>query len=382
MSAPLIPYFDLKAYNLAHASALRAAFEAVLQSGWYVRGDAVRNFEKAFADYVAQRTGTAPKMVSVGLGNGFDALYLTLLAQKRMAAWEDGDEVLVPAHSFIATAQAVVQAGLTPVFVDVCARDFLIDVTQIEACITARTRAIIPVHLYGKCCAMTELLSLAQRYRLFVLEDAAQAHGAIGVGQGDAVAFSFYPGKNLGALGDGGALVSVHADLVEYVRTLSNYGSRQKYVHTMQGLNSRLDELQAAFLSVKLLRLDADNAERQRQAQCYDHEIRNPQIILPYASAAQDQLSTMSLSESVYHIYPILCRERTALQKYLHAHGVETMIHYPTPLHQQHSLQTFVLPHQHFPCAEYVCAHVLSLPLNPMLTAAQQSHIIELLNRF
>ncbi len=365
-----VPFLDLCAVNARWADELTLAAERVVRSGWYLNGEELAAFEADFADYVGASC-------CVGVANGLDALTLILMAYKVREGWADGDEVIVPAHTFVATAEAVLRAGLKPVFVDV-GEDFLLDVTKVENVVTVRSRAVVPVHLYGLVADMVALGDLAQRYGLRVIEDAAQAHGAYdrlcekrAGSRGDAAAFSFYPGKNLGALGNGGAVTTSDAALAATVRALANYGAARKYHHEYHGLNSRLDEMQAALLRVKLRHLDADNERRREVAARYSEEISNPHVILPYCG---------DTSHSVFHIYPIRCRQRDALSRHLAEAGIRTLIHYPVPVHRQPAFAACC--DESFPVAESVAATELSLPVSPVLTEEQVTYTINMINLF
>lgn len=362
----LIPFLPLGEIIARQHDDLLAAADDVLRSGHYLRGEQTAAFEQEFADYVGAS-------YCVGVGNGLDALTLALLAMKQLEGWSDADEVIVPAMTFIATAQAVSRAGLHPVFCDVN-DDALIDVVAAERLITPRTRALLPVHLYGRVADMESLQSLAHRHKLKILEDAAQAHGAKATdGQragslGTAAAFSFYPGKNLGAIGDGGAVTTNDERLAERVRVLANYGAACKYHHDFLGLNSRLDELQAAFLRRRLTLLETDNAHRCHVAQLYNELITSPAVTKPYGGNL----------DSVFHIYPLHCSDRDALQSHLAAHGIETLIHYPLAVHQQQAYADHNA--EHFPVAERIAATELSLPISPILTDAEAHYVAEAVN--
>ena len=327
-------------------------------------------FEQEFAEYIGTK-------YCVGVANGLDALTLILMAMKNKYGWNDDNEVIVPAMTFIASAEAIVRAGLTPSFCDVD-RDFLISPTEIEKHITPRTCAIMPVHLYGKACDMHAIHAIAEAHKLKVVEDAAQAHGAIYKGRraghiGDAGAFSFYPGKNLGALGDAGCVVTDDKQLADMVRSMANYGSREKYVNEYEGVNSRTDELQAAVLNVKLPRLDADNAHRRKIAQRYINGIKNPMIVLP--QMPEDEM------EAVWHVFPIRCAERNTLQTYLKEASVETLIHYPIPPHMQEALKE-LFGNVSFPITQRIHNEELSLPISPIMTIEEADYVIDLLNKF
>lgn len=365
-----IPYYDLSRITQSFEPELSTAIHHVIQSGWFLGGESVKCFEKDFSDFLGVRH-------CIGTGNGLDALTLILLAMKKQEGWRDDEqiEVIIPAFTFIASALAVTRAGMYPVFCDV-GDDFLMDPVQAEALITPRTKVLLPVHLYGKTCEMRSLKKLAQQYNLKIVEDAAQAHGAFYMGHhagnlGNAAAFSFYPGKNLGALGDGGAVVTNDGELAKIVRTLSNYGAREKYTHEIPGFNSRLDEIHAEVLSLKLKRLEEDNNRRRQIAKRYGEEIRNPHIRLPYNGNVQD---------SVFHIYPVLSANRDKLQKHLADVGIGTLIHYPIAIHKQkvyseHGQETFRN-------AERFAAEELSLPISPLLRDDEIQYIIDNLNDY
>lgn len=363
-----IPYFDIKKLTDSFQPQLSLTIEDTIKSGWYLNGNQLNNFEHQFAQYV----GTD---YCIGVANGFDALTLILTAFKLTENWNEEDEVIVPAFTFVATAQAVVRAGLKVVFCDI--NDyFTIDPHELSKRITKRTKAILPVHLYGRPCDMTALNQIKDEFHLKIIEDAAQAHGAFfnesRIGSlGDAAAFSFYPGKNLGALGDGGAITTNNKELASMIRTLANYGSRNKYHHEHRGLNSRLDEIQAAALSVKLKRLDQDNQKRQVIAEKYNHQINNKCIINPNLGAKYP---------SVFHIYPILCNRREELQKYLNENGIETLIHYPIAIHKQNAFKEY--NHLRFPISENMANCELSLPISPLLSFDDINYITNCINKF
>lgn len=366
-----IAYLPLATLNASFAPALRESVLRVVDSGWYLRGRETASFEQAFAAYVGSTH-------CVGVGNGLDALTLSLMAMKEEYGWQDGDEVIVPDMTFIATAEAVVRAGLTPRWADVN-EDALLTVDTAESVRTLRTKAVIPVHLYGRMAPMDELVPWAEQYGLAVLEDAAQAHGAAIDGRkagswGTMAAFSFYPGKNLGALGDAGAVVTSSPTLADKVRILANYGAAEKYRHIVKGVNSRLDELQAAVLKVKLERLDADNDVRRVRAEWYATGITHPAITLPRPAV---------LENHVYHIYAIRCKCRDALRSYLAEHGVESLIHYPLAVSRQPAFaQDPGSREAHTPCATRWAQEELSLPLHPLLSREEVARICDLINAF
>ncbi len=346
---------------------LRNAFDRVFKSSWYIGGKEDAAFEKSFASYCGMK-------YCVGVGNGLDAL---MLALKALDIGE-GDEVIVPSNTFIATALAVTYVGAKPVFVEPDINTFNIDPQLIEAAITGKTKAIMPVHLYGQACDMDLIMDIANRRGLKVVEDCAQAHGATYKGQrvgtfGDAAGFSFYPGKNLGALGDAGAVVTNSEALAEKIRALGNYGSDYKYHHIYKGNNSRLDELQAAFLSVKLGHLDRMNEERRRIANVYMERIKNDKVILPFVDPA---------CNPVWHIYGIRCTERDALETYLNERGIGTNKHYPIPIHLQECYTDLNYDKGAFPIAEEISATELSLPLYYGLTDDEIQYVVDAINDF
>lgn len=358
-----IPFLDLKALNARHADELKAAAARVIDSGWYVLGEELKAFEREFAAYC----GTAH---ALGVGNGLDALALILRGYRELGALAEGDEVIVPGNTFIASFLAISENGLAPVPVEPDPLTFNLDPAQVEAAIGPRTRAILAVHLYGQLADMPALAELARRHGLLLIEDAAQAHGASdGVRRagafGDAAAFSFFPTKNLGALGDGGAVTTDDARLAERIAALRNYGSQVKYHHLFQGVNSRLDELQAALLRVKLRYLDEDAAARRRLAQRYRAGIRHPRIQLPRVAREEAH---------VWHLFVVRCAQRDALQNHLQAQGIQTQVHYPVAPHRQPAYAS--LRHLHLPLTERLHEDVLSLPLGPTLSEADADRVI------
>lgn len=356
-----IPFLDLKAAYLSLKEQIDAAVARVLDSGWYILGPEVEAFESEFAEYCQAKE-------AVGVADGLSALHLALQAMDI----GPGDEVIVPSNTFIATWLAVSQCGATPVPVEPNPLTFNIEAPQIQAALTPRTKAIIPVHLYGQPADLDPILALARQHDLWVLEDAAQAHGAkykgarIG-GHGDAVAWSFYPGKNLGAMGDGGAVTTNDTELAVRIRELRNYGSTEKYVHRVQGYNCRLDPLQAAVLRVKLAHLDPWNARRQSIAQQYLAHIKAPSFTLP---------SVLPEVEPVWHLFVVQTAQRSAVQQHLQQQGIATLIHYPTPPHLQEAYRL----NMRLPVAERMAAEVLSLPMGPHLPAEDALRVIEALN--
>lgn len=346
---------------------LREAFDRVLTRSWYIEGVEGETFEKAFAEYCHSK-------YCVGVGNGLDAL---MLALKALGVGE-GDEVIVPSNTYIASALAVTYVGATPVFVEPDIRTFNINPMLIEAVITEKTKAIMPVHLYGQACDMDSIMEIAKKHNIYVVEDCAQAHGAKYKGKvigsfGDAAGFSFYPGKNLGALGDAGATVTNSRELAYKIRALGNYGSDYKYHHIYQGNNSRLDEMQAAFLVEKLPYLERMNSERRRIAQMYLEDIKNPEVVLPYIP--KDMVP-------VWHIFGIRCKRRLELEKFLNNKGIGTNKHYPIPMHLQECYKGLGFKEGDFPIAEEISATELSIPMYYGMTDEQIKYVISTINEF
>jgi dTDP-4-amino-4,6-dideoxygalactose transaminase len=364
-----VPFLDLHAVQARQRAELLEAAARVMDSGWFILGRELDAFESEFAAW----NGSAH---AIGVGTGLDALSLVLRAWRETGRLAAGDEVIVPGHTFIASVLAITEAGLTPVLVEPREDAFTIDVAAVEAAITQRTRVVMPVHLYGQLACMDELVALAKRHHLLLLEDAAQAHGARLGGRragtwGDAAAFSFYPGKNLGALGDGGLVTTDDAGLAGVLRALRNYGSQQKYHHDFAGPNSRLDEIQAAFLRAKLPWLDDDNQRRREIAVRYREEIVHPAVVLPRVLSGEDS--------HVWHLFVVRTARRASLQEHLASHGIATQIHYPVPPHRQVAYrQCFagvVLP-----LTERLAAEVLSLPISPVMDDGQVAAVIGAVN--
>lgn len=356
-----IPFLDLGAVFASARDEIADAMTRVLDSGWYILGNEVTSFEAAYADYCRAKA-------CVGVANGLDALELALLA---MGVGE-GDEVIVPSNTYIATWLAVSHVGAVPVPVEPDAT-YNIDPARIEAAITSRTKVILPVHLYGQAADMTAILDIARRHGLRVLEDGAQAHGARHDGvrlgaHGDAVAWSFYPGKNLGAMGDGGAVTTNDPEIADRLRVLRNYGSRVKYHNEVVGFNSRLDELQAAILAVRLNRLDAENAQRSRIAAIYDRGLKDSGLVLP---------SVATGSESVWHLYVVRTDDRDGLATFLREQGIATMIHYPIPPHLQPAYADLGIGEGSLPISEAIHREVLSLPIGPTTTEEQAQRVVD-----
>lgn len=362
-----VPFVSFKPLEKELDTQLRAAFDRVLNNSWYIDGKEDEVFEAAFAEYCHTNH-------CIGCGNGLDALILVL------KAWDigAGDEVIVPSNTFIATALAVTYVGATPVFVEPDIRTYNIDPDKIEEKITAKTKAIMPVHLYGQPCDMGPIMAIAEKHGLYVLEDCAQAHGATYKGQvigsfGDAAGFSFYPGKNLGALGDAGAVVTDDEALAVKVRALGNYGSDYKYHHIYKGNNSRLDELQAAFLSAKLPLMDKVNEDRRATAKRYLEGITNPAIILPYVP---------EYAVPVWHLFAVRCEKRDELAAYLAEKGIGTNQHYPIPMHLQGCYADLGIGEGSLPIAEEISRTELSLPMYYGMTDEQVQYVIDCVNAF
>lgn len=361
----MIPFLDLHKINERFRNQFDAKLKEILDSGWYLQGKQ----NEAFCEHFATYCGTK---YALGVANGLDALRIIIKAY----GFDMGDEIIVPANTFIATVLAVSDNGCTPVFVEPDINTYTINPSLIEEKITTRTKAIMAVHLYGQACQMDEINAIAKKYNLKVIEDAAQAHGALYKGKrvgnlGDAAGFSFYPGKNLGALGDAGGITTNDKDMYEKCKALANYGSDYKYHHVYKGLNSRLDEMQAAFLDVKLGSLDDDNNRRREISKFYRDNINNPNIILP---STEDELS------HVWHIFAVRTTNRDNLIKYLNDNGIQTNIHYPTPPHKQLAYTEY--KEQSYPITEEIHKRVLSIPMSPVLRDDDVEMVVKILNNF
>ncbi|MBV2196477.1 MAG: DegT/DnrJ/EryC1/StrS family aminotransferase [Flavobacterium sp.] len=366
----MIHFLNLKKINQPFEVAFQEKMKQFLEGGWYILGNEVKQFETDFAAYCGTR-------YCIGVGNGLDALVLIFKAYIQLGKLQKGDEVIVPANTYIASILAVLQADLIPVLVEPRLETYNINPEEIEAKITSKTKAILPVHLYGQLCEMKAINEIAQKYKLLVIEDAAQAHGSQfsenerAGNLSNAAAFSFYPGKNLGALGDGGAITTNDDELADILFSIRNYGSKVKYENEIIGVNSRLDELQAAFLNIKLKQLDSENEFRRRTAKRYLSEIKNDKIILPNWDLSQNH---------VFHLFIIRTSNRIDLQNYLKENAIETMIHYPIPPHKQNAFPNW--NQLSFPITEKIHDEVLSIPLNSGLKASEIQHIITVLNKF
>lgn len=361
----MVPFLDVQGINSRHLDEILDAISRVLSRGVYILGEEVESFELEFASYCGVKH-------CISVGNGLDALTLILKAY----GIGPGDEVIVPANTFIATILAISANGATPILVEPELESYTIDVSKIEAHITGNTKAILPVHLYGQCADMQKICRIASSYGLKVIEDGAQAHCAVYNGKrvgslGNACGFSFYPGKNLGALGDGGAITTDDDELALRIRTLRNYGSNMKYKHVIKGVNSRLDEIQAAVLRVKLRYLDDDNNKRRDIAKLYIDNIRNPIVNLPHA---------VNWMSHVWHLFVIRTIDRKGLQEYLSNLGIQTLIHYPIPPHKQSAYKEWVA--QSLPVTEMIHEQVLSLPISPVITREQVEEVISAVNQY
>ena len=382
----MIKFLDLQKINAQYAEELKQAATEVIDSGWYLVGERVKLFEINLASYIGVKH-------AIGVANGLDALRLILKAWIEMGVMQEDDEVIVPANTYIASILAITDNRLKPVLVEPDINSYNLDISLIEQHITPRTKAIMVVHLYGQVCWSEELETIAQKHNLKIIEDNAQAIGAIQGERrkenverktgslGHAAGFSFYPGKNLGALGDGGAVTTNDDKMAEMVRALANYGSTKKYVNDYQGLNSRLDEIQAAFLNIKLKYLDAENQHRREIAQYYCENIQNTDIVLPVSPDFFNipQLTPKHLSH-VWHLFVIRHPNRDALQKYLTENGIQTLIHYPIPPHKQMAYKEW--NDLSLPITEKIHNEVLSLPISPVMTKDEAFACIELLNHF
>jgi dTDP-4-amino-4,6-dideoxygalactose transaminase len=366
----MIKFLDLQKINAQYQDEFHQKMQLVLDKGWFILGDEVKQFEANFANYTNSK-------YCIGVGNGLDAIVLIFKAYIQLGLMQKGDEVIVPSNTYIASILGVLQADLVPVFVEPKLGTFNINPDLISEKITSKTRAILPVHLYGQICEMDKILEIANQHNLIVVEDAAQSHGAILEFRNQnsdiriAQAYSFYPGKNLGALGDAGAITTNDEELAKVLFSLRNYGSEKKYHNEFIGVNSRLDEIQAAFLNVKLPFLNEENNNRKVIAKRYLSEIKNDKIILPYWDFSNNH---------VFHLFVIRTENREVLQDYLKKNEVETMIHYPIPPHKQKAFEAW--NNLSFPISEKIHDEVLSLPISPIMTDDEVSKVIQILNQY
>jgi len=366
----IIPFVDVQKINARFETQFKERFQKFLDKGWYILGDEVAQFEAAFASYCSVEH-------CIGVGNGLDALRLILEGYKRIGRLQKGDEVLVAAHTYIATLLAIEQAGLKPVLIDVNYKTFNFEERLLQNAITQKTKAIMPVHLYGELAPMNTVSAFAKAHDLIVVEDAAQAHGAqdkqgnIAGNLGDAAGFSFYPTKNLGALGDGGAITTNDSTLAQIVRQLRNYGTSSKYINEHIGFNSRLDEIQAAFLSIKLKTLDEDNERRRAIARSYIQNINNSEVTLPHYGTGKSH---------VFHLFVLRVRNRSHFIDYLKTNGIGTLIHYPIAPHRQRAFEKFKT--LQFPIAERLHNEVVSIPISPVMTDEEATQVINAINTY
>ena len=364
----MIPFLDLKVINAQYRDELINACTRVIDSGWYIGGTELENFEQEVATYCGTKHA-----------NGLDALTLTLRAWRELGKLQEGDEVIVPANTYIASILAITANNLISILVEPCLDSFNIDPNKIESAITDKTKVILPVHLYGRLADMPAIMDIAKRHNLLVLADSAQAHGVSiddkkAGNWGDVSGFSFYPGKNLGALGDAGAVTTNNDELAHALRALANYGSHKKYENLYQSVNSRLDEIQAAMLRVKLRHLDKEITHRRNVATTYLEDINNPAIILSslYSEAQNDS--------HVWHVFVIRCEQRDALQQHLADDGVQILIHYPIPPHKQQAYTEWNT--LSYPVSEKIHEQVLSLPIGPTITEEEAAKVIAVCNNF
>ncbi len=365
----MIKFLDLKGVTNKYSDELHEAVNRVVDSGWYLQGNENKTFEENYAKYIGSD-------YCVGVGNGLDALIWIYRAYIELGVMKPGDEVIVPANTYIASILAITENGLVPVLVEPKLDTLEIDDDKIEVAITERTKSILIVHLYGRCAYTDKIGDLCKKYHLKLVEDNAQAHGCRFRDQrtgslGHAAGHSFYPGKNLGAFGDAGAVTTDDKVLADCIRALANYGSQKKYVFKYKGKNSRLDELHAAVLDVKLRHLDEDNKHRQKIANFYYDNIKNPLITLPVR---------LNDDNNVYHVFPVLCEQRDKLQQYLKENGVQTLIHYPIPPHKQECYKEW--NDRYYPITEQIHQQELSLPISPVMNKEEAKKVIDMLNQF
>lgn len=365
----MIQFLELKRITEKYSLEIHEAVSRVVDSGWYLQGKENEQFETNYAKYIGSS-------YCVGVANGLDALTWILRAYIELGIMKEGDEIIVPANTYIASILAITESNLTPVLVEPDLKTYQIDEDKIESAITERTKGIMIVHLYGQCAYSDKIKGLCQKYNLKLIEDNAQAHGCMFNEQktgslGDAAGHSFYPGKNLGALGDAGAVTTNDKLLAKTIRTLANYGSAQKYVFKYKGWNSRLDEIQAAVLDVKLKYLDQDNDLRKSLAKYYMENIDNPLIIVPFVE---------DWTAHVFHLFTIRCKYRDELQRYLTERNIQTLIHYPIPPHKQECYKEW--NHLSFPITEEIHEEILSLPMSPCLSIEEVQQVVAAINNF
>lgn len=367
----MIKFLDLQKINAEHGDEIKQATSRVVDSGWYLLGGEVKRFEQHYADFIGSK-------YCIGVANGLDALRLILRAYMEMGMMSEGDEIIVPANTYIASILAITDNKLKPVFVEPTINTYQIDENLLEQAITSKTKAVMIVHLYGQCAYTEKIGTICKKHNLKLVEDNAQAHGCMFTplnkktgNLGDAAGHSFYPGKNLGALGDGGAVTTNNDELAETIRSLANYGSSKKYICDYQGLNSRLDEIQAAVLDVKLKYLEQDTEKRRSIARYYIDNIKNPEIILPQVA---------DWNAHVFHLFTIRTKSRDELQQYLMKNEIQTLIHYPIPPHKQNCYKEYNT--LSFPITEQIHQEELSLPISPVMEFEEINKVIELLNQW
>ena len=365
----MIPFLNLKKINSKYRDELIEEFSTFIDSGWYILGDRLSNFESQFAEFCNVKH-------CIGVANGLDALVLIIRAYKELGILKDGDEIIVPANTYIASILAITENRLIPVLVEPDVNSYTIDVTKIEENITSRTKAILPVHLYGQLCNMTAINSIAKKHNLLIIEDSAQSHGAVHNGKksgnlGDASGFSFYPGKNLGALGDAGSITTNDSELAATINVLRNYGSEKKYFNQFQGVNSRLDELQAGLLSVKLKYLQAETEIRRSIANAYLEGINNTNLILPVVSDPDSH---------VWHLFVLRTSNRDKFHQFLFDNGVQTVIHYPVPPHKQSAYKS--MNSLNLPITEEIHKTILSIPIDISMSDEDVNTVINACNRY
>ena len=370
----MIPFLNLKKINKQYEKEIKEAVNRVIDSGWYILGEEVKSFEEEFANYCGTKH-------CIGVGNGLDALKLIIRGYKELGTFKEGDEIIVPANTYIATILAVSEENLKPVLVEPELNTYNINPDLIEEKITEKTKAVMVVHLYGQTCEMEKIWNIAKKYNLKIIEDSAQAHGARYKDKkagnlGDASGFSFYPGKNLGALGDGGAVTTNDKNLAEVIKAVRNYGSHKKYENLYKGINSRLDEIQAAVLRVKLKHLEDETSMRRKIADWYIKNINNNLIKLPLDKS----IDVINYKNHVWHLFVIRTENRDKLQKYLQENGIQTLIHYPVPPHKQKAYKE--LNYLSLPITEKIHREVLSLPISPVQTLEDTKYIVEVINRY
>ena len=366
----MIQFLDLKKINLQYQSEIETKLIETYRSGWYVLGNEVKTFEKNLAEYIGSKN-------AIGVANGLYALKLIIKAYIELGVFSKGDEIIIPANTYIASILAITDNDLVPVFIEPDIKTYNIDIKEIESKITIKTKAIMIVHLYGRAVFSDELSNISKKYKLKIIEDNAQAIGSsydgVKAGNlGNAAAFSFYPGKNLGAQGDGGAITTNDNELAITIRALANYGSNQKYINIYKGINSRLDEIQAAVLDIKLKYIDIENNKRKNIAKSYYQNIKNDKLILPNIP--------IDINQHVWHLFVIRTKNREDLQSYLTKNGIQTIIHYPIPPHKQICYKEF--SHLNLPITEKIHEQVISIPISPVMSDLEVTTVIDVLNKY